>query len=82
MEPMKRGEHRPPTLQKAMGRWGNAYSYSKIISFDAMIGSNSYTTCTMHVKNIFPTEWRQPISLYTMSNIGFYRNLYFAMNSL
>ena len=49
-------EHRPPTLQRAMGRTGNAYSYSKIICFDAMIGSNSYTICSMHVKNIFPTD--------------------------
>ena len=40
---------------------------------DATIGSKSYKICTMHVKNtcIFPTDWGQPISLYTMSNIGF-----------
>ena len=71
-------EHRLLTLQKVMGRSGNAYMYSlhKIIFFDATIGSNSYTTCTMHVKNIFPMDWGQPSSLYTMSNIGFYSKLY------
>ena len=30
-----------------------------------------YTIFTMHVKNIFPTDRRQPISLYTVSNLGF-----------
>ena len=42
-----------------------------IIFFDATIGSNSYTICTMHVKNIFLMDWGQPTSLYTMSNICF-----------
>ena len=81
IEPMERGNTDRRHFKK---RWGNAYSYSKIIYIDAMIGSNSYTICTMHadVKNIFPTDWGQPISLYTMSNIGFYNNLYFAMSSL
>ena len=71
-------EHRLLTLQKVMGRSGNAYMYSlhKIIFFDATIGSNSYTTCTMQVKNIFPMDWGQPTSRYTMSNIGFYSKLY------
>ena len=80
IEPMERGNTDRRHFKK---RWGNAYSYSKIIYIDAMIGSNSYTICTMHahVKNIFPTDWRQPISLYTMSNIGFYSKLYFTMNS-
>ena len=41
-----------------------------------------YTICTMHVKNIFPTDRGQPISLYTMSSIGFYSNLYVTMNRL
>ena len=51
----------------------------KIIFFDAAIGSKSYTICTMHVKNIFPTDSGQPISLYTVSYNGFYTNskLYF-----
>ena len=76
-------EHRLTMLQKAIRRSGNAYwVYSKIIFFNATIGSNSYTICTMHVKNIFPTDWGQPTSLYTMSNIGFYSKLYFTMNSL
>ena len=52
----------------------------KIIFFDVTIGSKSYTICTMHVKNIFPTDWGQPISLYTLSNNGFYSKLYFTMN--
>ena len=34
----------------------------KIVFFDAAIGSNSYTICTVHVKNIFPTDSEQPIS--------------------
>ena len=54
----------------------------KIIFFDAAIGSKSYTICTMHVENIFPTVSGQPISLYTMSNNGFDSKLYFTMNSL
>ena len=41
-----------------------------------------FTICTMHVKNIFPTDRGHPISLHTMSNLGFYSKLYFTMNSL
>ena len=52
----------------------------KIIFFDVTIGSKSYTICTMHVKNIFPTDWGQPISLYTLSNNEFYSKLYLTMN--
>ena len=41
----------------------------KIIIFEATVGTNSYTICTMHVKNIFPTlGLRTADSLYTMSN--------------
>ena len=58
-------EHRLPTLQKRWGDQATLAVYSKIIFFDATIGSNSYSICTMHVKNIFPTDWGQPISLYT-----------------
>ena len=50
--------------------WGDQATltvYSKIIFFDATIGSNGYTICTMHVKNSFPTDWGQPISLYTIN---------------
>ena len=36
----------------------------------------------MHVNNMFPTVSGQLISLYTMSNNGFYSKLYFTMNSL
>lgn len=39
----------------------------KTIFFDATIGSNSNTICIMHLKNIFPTDSRQPISLYKVS---------------
>ena len=39
----------------------------KIIFFDAVIGSKSYTICTMHVKNIFPTDSGQPIMGFTVS---------------
>ena len=54
-----------------------------IIFFDATIsGSNSYTICTIYVKNIFLTDWGHIINLYTMSNIGFYSKLHFTMNSL
>ena len=82
MEPMKRGNTDCPRFEK---RWGDPATltvYSKIILFDATIRSNSYTICTMHVKNIFPLDWRQPISLYIISNIGFYSKLYFTTNSL
>ena len=63
-------EHRPPTLKKRWGDQATLTVYSKIV-FDATTRSNSYTICTIHVKNIFPEDWRQSISLYTMSNIGF-----------
>ena len=36
----------------------------------------------MHARNIFPTDWGQPISLYTISNNGFYSKLYFTTNRL
>ena len=63
IEPMKRGNTDCPRFKK---RWGDPATltvYSKIIFFDATIRSNSYTICTMHVKNIFPLDWGQPISL-------------------
>ena len=81
MEPMKRGNTDRRRFKKRWGDQATLTVYSKIV-FDATIGSNSYTICTMHVKNIFPADWGQPISLYTMSNIGFYSKLYFTMNSL
>ena len=71
MEPMKRGNTDRPRFKKRWGDQATLTVCSKIV-FDATIGSNSYTICTMHVKNIFPADWGQPISLYTMSNIGFY----------
>ena len=48
-------EHRLPTLQKAIRRSGKKFTV-QIMFFDAMIGSKSYTICTMHVKDIFPTD--------------------------
>ena len=72
-------EHRRRSFKK---RCGNQLTvYSKIV-FDVTIGSNSYTICTMHIKNIFAADWGQPMSLYTMSNVGFYSKLYCTMNSL
>ena len=56
MEPMMRGNTDCPRFKK---RWGDPATltvYSKIIFFDATIRSNSYTICTMHVKNIFPLD--------------------------
>ena len=75
-------EHQLPTLQKAMGRSGNAYSYSKIIFFDAMIGSNSYTICTKHIKNIFPTEWGECYQPLHHEQHWALQKLYFTMNRL
>ena len=53
-----------------------------IIFFDAAIFSKTYMICTVHVKNIFPVDSGQLISLYSMSNNGFYSKLYFTMSSL
>ena len=67
MEPMKRGN---TDCRRFKRRWGDQATltvYSKIIFFDATIGSNGYTICTMHVKNSFPTDWGQPISLNTIN---------------
>ena len=82
VEPMKRENTDCRRFKKRCGDQATLTVYSKIIFFDATIGRNSYTICTMHVKNIFPTDWGQPISLYTMSNTGFYSKRYFTMNSL
>ena len=49
-------EHRLLTLQKSWGDQATLAVYSKIIFFDATIGSNSYTICAMYFKNIFPTD--------------------------
>ena len=72
MEPMKRGNTDYWCFKKRWGDQAMLTVYSKIIFFKAMIsGSNSYTISTMYVKNIFLMDWGEPISLYTMSNIGF-----------
>ena len=83
MEPMKRGNTNCRRFKKRWGDQATLTVYSKIIFFDETIsGSNSYTICTIYIKNIFLTDWGQPISFYTMSNIGFYSKLYFTLNSL
>ena len=82
MKPMKRGNTDCRRFKKRWGDQATLAFYSKIIFFDATIGNNSYTICTMHVKNIFSMDWGQPMSLYTMSNNGFYSKRYFTMNSL
>ena len=61
-EPMKRENTDCRRFKKRWGVQGTLTVYSKIVCFDATIGSNSYTICTMHVKNIFPTDWGQAIS--------------------
>ena len=38
----------------------------KITLFDTTIGSKNYTICQMHMRDIFPTDWGQPISLSTV----------------
>ena len=82
MEPMERENTDSRRFKKRWRDQATLTVYSKIIFFDATIlGCNSYTICTMHVKNIFPTDWGQPIS-HTMSSSGFYSKLYFTMNSL
>ena len=75
MEPMKRGKTDRRRFKKRWGDQATLTVYGKIV-FDATIGSNSYTICTMHVKNIFPVDWGKPTSLYTMSNIGFHSKLF------
>ena len=81
MEPMKRGNTDCWRFKKRWGDQATLTVYSKIISFDAMIGSNSSTICTSRISSQ-RTEDSLYISLYTMSNIGFYGKLYFTMNSL
>ena len=62
-----RAKHREHCLTHSKGnncqrfkkRWGDQAMltvYSKIIFFNATIGSSSYTICTMHVRSIFPTD--------------------------
>ena len=38
----------------------------KIIFFDATIGSKNYTICKIDMRSTFPTDWGQPISLFTV----------------
>ena len=39
----------------------------KIIFFDVTIGSKNYTICKIDMRSIFPTDWGQPISLFTVT---------------
>ena len=77
-------EHRLTTFQKAMGRSSNAYW---VREYNYLLRCNDRQKQLHDLYNarkeyIFPTDWGQPISLYTMSNIGFYSKLYFTMNNL
>ena len=56
MEPMKSGNTEWRRFKKRWGYQATLTVYSKIILFDAAIGSNNYTICTMQVKNIFTTD--------------------------
>ena len=47
----ERGNTNCRCFKKQWGDQATLTVYSKIIIFNAMIGSNSYTICTMHVKN-------------------------------
>ena len=82
MEPIKRENTDCRRFKKRWGDQATLTVYSKITFFDTTIGSNSYTICTIHVKNIFLADWGEPINLYAMSYIGFYSKLYFTMNNL
>ena len=65
-------EHRLPTLQKAMGRSGNAYSLQQIIFFHATISSNSYTICTMQDARISYQRTEDSLSAFTpWATLGF-----------
>ena len=68
-------EHQPPTFQQnAVNRIRNEtdeerqrWTFTvKIIFFDTTIGSKNYTICEMHMRDIFPTDWGQPIGLFTV----------------
>ena len=72
-------EHRLPTLPKAT-RLDQATL--KVYSQNYLLRCSNRRQEILHVKNIFPTDSGQPISLYTMSNNGFYSKLYFTINSL
>ena len=61
MEPMKSGNTEWRRFKKRWGYQATLTVYSKIMLFDAAVGSNSYTICTMHVKKIFPTDWGQAL---------------------
>ena len=58
MEPIKRENTDCRRFKKRWGDQATLTVYSNIIFFDATIGSNSYTVCTMQssIKNIFPTD--------------------------
>ena len=64
-------EHRQPMFQQnAINKIRNETDEErqrwkftvKIILFDTTIGSKNYTICQMHMRDIFPTDWGQPIS--------------------
>ena len=63
----KRNRWREETLtvnaSKSDKKISQRLKFTVKITFDAVTGSNSYTICTMHVKNIFPTDSEQPIKI-------------------
>ena len=48
--------------QRFKNQWGDQ-STLEVYSQNDLLRCRSYTICTKHAKNIFPTDWRQPISL-------------------
>ena len=60
----KRNRWREETLtvnaSKSDEKISQRLKFTVKITFDAATGSNRYTICTMHVKNIFPKDSEQP----------------------
>ena len=55
-KPMKRGNTDCQQFRSSGDQATVEVYIVKVIFFDAMIGSKSYTICTKHVKNIFPRD--------------------------
>ena len=45
-----------------------------MIFFETTIGSNNYTICKIDTWSIFPTDWRQPMSLFTVLQQALFHN--------
>ena len=46
----------------------------KMIFFETTIGSNNYTICKIDTWSIFPTDWRQPMRLFTVLQQALFHN--------